>query len=89
MHPCAHGLELKLLRLDKGSILLVISCISFPGCKIRSLGKNVRLNLLGTRAVHDDKVEARKRYTPTSLSSIQYLGKHEVLKALVIGVDRD
>ncbi len=85
----AHGLQLKLLRLDKGSLLLVVSCISFPGCTIRSSGKSVGPNLLGTEAIRDDKVEAWKQYTPTSLSLIQYLGRHEVLKVLVIGVDRD
>jgi hypothetical protein len=85
----AHGLELELLRLDKDSLLLLISCISFLGCKVRSSGKRVGPDLLRTGAVRNDKVEARKRYTPTGLSSIQYLGGHKVLKVLVIGVDRD
>lgn len=37
--------------------------------------------------VCDDKIEVQKKYISTSLSLIQYLGKHEILKIFVNDVD--
>lgn len=79
----------KVMRFEDNLTLVLKTRIARRRDVLRTASKRVGLTTQSTRTVSDLKVEAREKFGPTRLTTVEGLGFHEILQVSMICDDLD